>query len=222
MISASVIKAATAAFAQLDTSGEDAQIAELEQRIAERQRALDTANERVSILHGEILNYRGPSGREIADALIAASSASAAALASPDLDALKTERTNLQAAIGELNRDITDLRAAIQTAQGAAHARAVKTAQPLLDEMMATARAHGEAVLAIHAGVTSIARAVSRHRLQEEEPLKAAVDGLMGQWGLLTFRRSHPVPGEIIDALRALNLKGSALRGGIVEEVGHG
>lgn len=222
MISANVIKAATAAFAQLDTSAEDAHIADLEQQIAERQRALDTANERVSILHGEILDYRGPSGREIADALMAASSASAAALASPDLDALKTERTNLQAAIGELNRDITELRAAIQTTQGAAHARAIEAAQPLLDEMMDEFRTHAECALALRAGVIAVARAVSRHRLKEEEPLKAALEGLMGQWGVLPYRKTFPVPGEVITALRALDLKGPALRGGIVEEVGHG
>ena len=70
----------------------------------------------------------------------------------------------------------------------------------------------------LRAGVIAVARAVSRHRLKEKEPLKAALEGLMGQWGVLPF----PVPAEILETLRALNLKGPALRGGIVEEVGHG
>lgn len=205
MISANVIKAATAAFAQLDTSAEDAKIAEIEQLIADKQHAIDTANHRVGELHDEIRNYSGPSGREIARALMEASTASVAALASPNVDALKTERANLQAGIGELNRDIVDLRAEIQTVQNAASTRAGVAAQPLVDEMMKAAREHAEAVVAIRAGVIAIARAVSRHGLREQGALKTAFDGLVGQWGLLEHRKAYPVPAEIITALRALN-----------------
>ena len=222
MISTNVIKSATAAFAQLATSAEDAEIAAIEQQIADKQRAIDSANERVASLHEQIIDFRGPSGRDVANALMGASTASAAALASPDVESMKTERANLQAGIKELNSDVAYLRAAIQTAQGAAHARAIEAAQPLLDEMMKEFRAHAEAALSLRAGVIAVARAVSRHRLKEEEPLKAALEGLMGQWGVLPYRKTFPVPGEVITALRALDLKGPALRGGIVEEVGHG
>lgn len=222
MISANVIKAATAAFAQIDTSGEDAKIAEIEQQIADKQRAIDAANQRVGKLHDEIRNYSGPSGREIAEALMTSSTATTAALASPDLEALKTERANLQAGIGELNRNIVDLRADIQSVQDAASTRARVAAQPLIDEIVKVSRECAEDIVAMRAAMIAIARAVSRHGVNEERAMKTAFDGLVGQWGLLEHRKAYPVPSEIIDALRALNLKGPALRGGIVEEVGHG
>lgn len=218
MISSSVIKTATAAFARLDTSAEDTKIAEIQQQIAEKQSTIDRANQRVTELHEKIRNYSGPSGRDIANALMQASTASTAALASPDLEALKTERANLQAGITELNHDIADLTASIQGHVGAAHLRATEAARPLLEHLMERGRDLARQQLAIMAAVKAISTAVSRHRLQEEEALQKALEGLAGQWCLLPYQRSYPVPAEIVEALRSLDLTGPALRGRVIEE----
>lgn len=217
-----VIERVAREFAAIDCSDQNSRIAELEGKIRAAHEAVTRADQRVNEINVEIDAQKvrgGPSGRDVANALVAGVDVIEAVRAGPDIGELERERTVLRASIRDLNRDVEDRRAAIDSVRGEALAMANKAAQPARDALIASAREAAELIITCSAAMTAISRATTKLGLEEEYLLRNASDALMGQRNLAPFRQSAPVPREVIDLLRNLVGKGDALRIGVTEEV---
>src|SRR3546814_12689020 len=102
------IDAATRAFDAIDFSEENAQIAAIEGRIAEMQKATVTAEDRCTAITRELADFRGPSGADVSAALLAGLSATTAAVAGSSKEELETARASLKEGVRDLVRQVEE------------------------------------------------------------------------------------------------------------------
>jgi len=203
------IEAATRAFAAIDFSEENAEIAAIEGRIADMQKAAVTAEERCTAITRELVNFKGPSGADVSAALLAGQSATAAAVAGPSKEALETERASLKEGVRDLARRVEDSRQAIANIRQSAHQRLDSICKPLTDELAEEARAAAERIIAVYASYAAIAL-TTKFGWYEARKLNEKVNALMTDGAVVPYQRHIPVPVEISTMLQALEGKGSA------------
>lgn len=203
------IEAATRAFAAIDFSEENAEIAAIEGRIADMQMASVTAEERCTAITRELVNFKGPSGADVSAALLAGHSATTAAVAGPSKDALETERTSLREGVKDLARQVEAARQQILGIRQAAHQRLNPICQMLVDELMEEARAAAERIMTVGASLEAISW-TTKFGWYEAKQFKKAAHALTEGGAIIDYRRDIAVPAEICEALHALDGKGPA------------
>lgn len=216
MIDQLTSRAATA-FAALDVSEENARIAEIE---AERERiaaAIDRAEQRKSEITRELEAVRDPEpGIAVANALMANVPASEAAEQASNRDRLFQERADLHRGIGELRKRDEDCVIQILGVQQAAGAKAGEVAAPVIEAIIAQARAAGEQIVTAYASLAAISDATRTGR-GEADRLGQAVAGLMSREALLNRRNIVNVPASTAAMLAPLQSKGPAIRTGSLQ-----
>ncbi len=197
-------------FDALDVSAESARIAEVQAEIERAEAAIAKAEARCTEIARRIVDYRGPNGRQVGDALLADPDAGTAAKAGEQIADLEAERTSLRAGITDLRRRVQDWSSEIDEAKHAALGQAARLAQPLVDAITADAKRAAEQVIECYAALSALSLGVRVGSIAEGQ-LRYAADGIMGQGRLLSWRERLPGPDEIGDLLDRLSAKGDAL-----------
>lgn len=203
------IDTATRAFAEIDFSEENAQIAAIEGRIAEMQKATATAEDRCTAITRELADFRGPSGADVSAALLAGHSPTTAAVAGPSKEALETERASLKEGVRELVRQVEAARQEISNIRDAARKRLIPICEHVADELQDGAIAAVERLIEITAAYEAIAL-TTKFGWYEAGRLKDKVRTLMLDGAVVPYRKHIPVPVEISTMLQALDGKGAA------------
>lgn len=209
MMKPNILTQAARAFDALDFSAENSQIEALETEIATTQAAIQAAEDRCSEISRTLQGFTGPSGRQVADALLANASPTQAANAGPSADDLEQERAALRAGIKDLQWRVEDARAEISVVRDAARSKVTEPARALIEHYLEQARAAGEAIVEIYASLECI-RSAAQHGGNEAAGMRPAVEGIMRERAILPWRRDIPVPAEVQQALSALQGKGKA------------
>ena len=202
------LQAVTRHFTDLDLSEENRQIAELEQLIIELNEKREKASTRTVAIGRELREYRGPDGRMVADALLADQAPGTAALAGPSVDALEAEKTALLAGASELHRRAEAARRTIEEIKEAARNKVAPLAAPLMAELNDRAIALAEEFYTVYAAIASVA-GTTRTGGSVLRAAKLVVGGIREE---LIRRGDVDAPPEIIQMLRALEGKGTALK----------
>ena len=206
-------------FAELDFSTENIEVARIKEKIAEVETAIERAEGRCTEIARLKDSYRGPSGRDVADALLSNQSASIAATSFPDPAALEAERVALRAAIRELQHQAEDLRAEISRVELAARHRLREPSEQLAKMIVAEAATLAEQLLQLYAAAAAVT-ATTRFGRAQLDAMRDAAEGLVKPDGLCIGRRSIDVPSEIADVLRNLEGKGAAMSAGFISSAG--
>jgi hypothetical protein len=197
-------------FAELDFTVENAEIEQLEADIVEIDAARAKADERCREIVETLRHSPEPSGRQVASALIAGVSVSAAAAAGPTSADLEAEKTALRGGIAELAQRSEEARRRIDQVQVKARARLAPAAQRMVAIVEAEAIDLAERLLTTFAALDAIAIGTKFGTIEAAKTKRAADAAMRGQ-ALLPFRLDIAVPTEITDALRNLEGKGKAL-----------
>ena len=206
-------------FAGLDFSTENAEVERIREKIAEVETAIERAEGRCTEIARLKDSYRGPSGRDVADALLANQSATIAATSFPDPAALEAERVALRAAIRELQHQAEDLRAEISRVEMAARHRLREPSEQLAAMIAGEAATLGEQLLKLYAAAAAVT-ATTRYGRAQLDAMREAAEGLVKPDGLCIGRRSIDVPSEVADVLQHLHGKGSAMPVGFITSAG--
>jgi len=199
------------ALAALDFTTENERIAELQARESEFRDAKERAEARCSEIARFLHEGARPNGRAVADALLAAGSASAAATAGPSQDTMEAERVSLRAGIRDLQHRAEDTRTEIDVIQEQAMGRVRAVIEPLVAEIVDEARAIVAQLPPLYASLVAISDA-SKSGSFATNKLRAAIVGAQGVEALLDYRRTQDVPEELSAALRTLIGKVPAIR----------
>ena len=215
-----ILDAAAAAFAAVDISTENAQFAAIEAKIAEAEGAIVAADERCSAIAREKQEFRGPSGGDVADALLAGGGVTEAARAGPDIASLEAERESLRAGIRDLKHRVEDWRAELANIEQRARQKLAPAATRLIEGLQADAREAAERLATVYASLAAVS-ATTRFGAYETAVTRQIVSAATQSSGPLPYGlRQVEVPGEINDALRKLDGKGRALRVGFISHAG--
>lgn len=214
MIDSTLLATARAAFAALDCTDENDQIAALE---AERERiagAIANADKRIRELSAEIATWvRANPSSAIADALLDNAEPSIAATAAPGRDALIDERAKLNGGIAELRRRDSEVYNEIRNIQVKTRARAGTSAVPVIAAWLEDALSAAQRLRECYAALDAISGATGAGT-RERDRVGLAVARITGTDCLL---RHGPIPVDAatLDMLRALDGKGPALPFGV-------
>lgn len=206
----STLEAVEAAFAGLDFSAENERIEALQAEIAQTEQAIERAEARCTEIARALVQYRGPNGQDVADALLADATTLAATLAAPDAQAMDTERLALRAGIGDLRRRIESTQRTISEIEAETFGAVAKQAQPLVDALLADAREAAGKLVNIFAAFDAI-NVTTRHATLELAAARHSMGGLVGPMKFLNLGRRVDVPAPVQAALAPLNSKGPAL-----------
>ncbi|SLJ86883.1 hypothetical protein [Novosphingobium mathurense] len=197
------------AFAALDFTGEEAELAQLEAQRADIDTAIERANARRTEIN-QALAARS-AGREagrkaaglVADALLAGAHTSEAAALAPSPDQLQDEREQLAAAIRELQGRSDDVRSKLGALHRGAAGKAAIAAKPLADALRARAKQAAEELMECYAGLQALNSAIGAGSREVRQTRNAAA-GCIGQDSLLSWRARIPVPSSVSDVIGAL------------------
>lgn len=210
-----ILRAAAAEFAAIDVSDENAQIAEIEAKIADAHKAIEAAEARCSEIARLKNDIQGPNGSNVAEALLNGESASDAARAGPSADTLEEERLSLRAGIKTLGHQVEDWRAEISNIESSARSKLSTISSSFHDALMADARKKLEEVATIYAAAAAVS-ATTRYGTYETSRFREVMEAASRADGLLYGLRRIDVPAEINNVLRNLEGKGRALRIGLI------
>ena len=216
MIDPTTLATARAAFAAIDVTAENEQIAALE---AERERisdALAKAEERVTEISAGLAAYLAADrGEAIAYAMSAKVDPTEASNAGPSREKLIEERGAINAGMANLRKRYDATYDAIRQIQTDAFAKVQAAAKPMVAALLAQAENAAQRIADAYAGLDAITGA-SRAGSGERERVGSALARITGTRGLLV-REPIAVNGEIVTTLRELQGRGAALPVGIRE-----
>lgn len=212
-----ILRKAAAEFAAIDVSDENAQIAEIEAKIADAHKAIEAAEARCSEIARLNNDRRGPQGADVAEALLSGASAIEAARSGPSAETLNEERLSLRAGIKTLSHQIEDWRAEISNIESSARSKISTISNSFHGALMADAREKLEEVATIYAAAAAVS-ATTRYGTYETSRFREVMEAASRGDGLLYGLRRIDVPAEINDVLRNLEGKGRALRIGLITQ----
>lgn len=214
-----ILRSVAREFADLDTSAGNAEVDRIKEKIAAVETAIERAEGRCTEIARLKDSYRGPSGRDVADALLANQSATVAATAFPDPATLEAERIALRAAIRELQHQAEDLRAEISRVEMASRHRIQEPSEKLASMIISEASTIGEQFLQLYAAASAV-MATTRYGRAQLDAMREVAQGLVGPDGVCAGRRSIDVPVEIAEVLENLKGKGPSLPVGFITNAG--
>lgn len=206
-----VLRKAAAEFAAVDVSDENAQIAEIEAKIAQAHEAIQAAETRCSEIARAKDDIRNPRGSDVASALLAGESATDAARAGPGVQALEDERLSLRDGIRALIYQVEDWRAEITNIESNARSKISQISLSFHDALVVDAREKLAEVAEIYAAAAAVS-ATTRYGSYETSLLRDIMEAASRSGALFHGLRHIDVPTEINDVLRNLEGKGRALR----------
>ncbi len=159
------------------------------------------------------IGYRGPSGKEVAQALLEHGDVAIASRQAIDENGLRAERDAIRAGIGELRRVISDGYEEVKAIRLETADMIGTATAPVAEELTAELRAAGERMLDLWAALQALNRGASVHSRPAELADKA-IGGIIGSGNLIDWRPAHPVPAEIVEMLASLKNAGDAVRVG--------
>lgn len=196
----------------LDLSAEDAELATLERQIIETTTAISKAQQRraeIDQAKRALHDANGrPSGRAVADALLRGTDVVEAASLAPDLERLDRERLALSAAIGDLNQRIPELQNAISRVRAETAQMVIQAAAPVVEHIMEGMRSAAQDIVTGYAALAAIGQASGGGFAHQRQQASGAITGITGQGGLISWRKTVPVPAEILAMLEGLDAKG--------------
>lgn len=202
------LKELSAAFDALDFSEENARIADLEAEIARTEATITKAEQRCTEISQSLIGYQRDA-KAVADALVGDAPVIEAARAGPSEEDLREERTSLRAGIGDLNRRIADTTNEIRQIQLQALRTLPPFVKPIVDELIAEARAAAQTVVDRYVAIYALSDA-AQGGAPDKSKIAKAVEGITASGGLASLTRAD-VPAELREALGKLAGKGRAL-----------
>lgn len=204
-------------FAEIDFTSENDQIAAIEAQIFTAEEKIFAADDRCREIARTTQEWRGPSGSDVANALMGGATVLEAARAGPDLKALEDEREALRAAMRDLRHRVEDWRAEISLIESNARQKLAGAAQRLIENAVEDARAGASAIATAYACAEAIS-AATRFGSVEAHNLRKLVQEASKSGGPLPYAlRDVEVPAELIATLTALKDKGRAMRVGVID-----
>ncbi len=197
-------------FAELDLTEDRARLAELQAEHQQLSGALARADQRIAEIRQELMGFREPDRKAVADALLAGIDAREASHVGSTEDELRAELETLNAGRHELRHREEDKRSEINRARAAAGQKARLAADPLAEllhgEMVETA----QRLVDIWASLSALKDAACGTTVSLREGDRAAEailsgDGLIGQ-------RAVEVPADIQEVISNLHDKRDILR----------
>lgn len=210
-----ILAAVAREFSSLDLSDENETFASLQSEMRQTEERLAAADERRSAIAREIHEYRGPSGREVAQALLDGSSPTEAAKAGPDLQALEQEKQALIAGGRVLRDRIEEIRGQISNVESAARTKIIPGAQKLEGMLVGQALTVLEQLVSIFADLSALA-GTTRFGGNKIVKLREVLNAANGFEGFAGYRRDIEVSPALNESLRHLDGKGPALRVGFL------
>lgn len=198
-------------FADLDLSTENAEIDRLKADLAQTEDKISAAEARRTEIARAIYDFRGPSGRDVARALLDGRSPTDAANAGPDVPTLEREKEALHAGIRELNYLAQDLRAEISAVEGQARSKIATASQLLADMIADDAKALIQQLVPIYAQLAAVAT-TTRAGANVLGKLGDVIKAANGFHGFAGYGIKQEVPAEITRVLAELDGKGQALK----------
>ncbi|WP_126174363.1 hypothetical protein [Altericroceibacterium xinjiangense] len=205
------IAEAKAAFAALDFTEENEQIAELERKIEECEAAIEAGRGRIKAVVAQQRDPK-PDGFAAANALLEGVSLREAAAVPGTYDALEKEYRALTEGIRHLSDNIAHYRGQIRQVQGGAERRLSEAAAGLVETVTNEARVAAEQIEQCCAALRAV-HYTTKAGVHEVRALERVRDGMVldahGQ-GLLAHKAKVEVPEEVVDALSSLAYKGGS------------
>jgi hypothetical protein len=200
-----------AAMASLDFTASNAELARLDAEAANLNSKAAEAEAEADRLGREIRDWRGPDVDAIADAMIAGTDASEAALAAPSREALVEQRQTLQSTAANLRERVSRAwREREDVARGQC-AAILDAMGPFLAATIAEQRRAAQAILDCDAVLQAVS-AMTGMRVDGEWPSRIAREALTKSNGLIGPASRLPVPRDVQDALAGLPDRAKGLR----------
>ena len=194
------------AFAALDFTEQNGEIAELEVSVTKITAAIDDARQRVAEL-GET-DRSNADGRAVADALLDGQNPDAAAQAATAAGERAERKAALVSALPALAMQRSDAVMRIDSIKSEARQATGRAAQPLIDVLMERAREAAEEILAIYADISTLAHASGGDPENATKVEHAAYELMM--LGLIRHGAPLPVSPTILSLGANLSGKGPA------------
>lgn len=205
-----IIQNTARAFANVDVSAENARLGELRAELARIDEATGRADDRRASITRErqALRDRERDGSTIADALLAEVDATEAAALAPTMEALGEEFEVLGAGLRDLRRRRDEVTQQIAEAESAAFGKTIVAAVPLVEALESQAIEAIEKLIQVYASLSAVSDVT---RSGAKRRVRSAVEGVLRDNELGTWRRTAPVSPEIREVLSVLAGKGRAL-----------
>lgn len=194
---------AGAALAALDFSDANARVAAIREDMDKAERGIELANARVIKISQTLAEWRGPSGQDVARALIESGDVALAARTAPDEAELRAEREALQAGTVELRRAIEDGAAEIERIRFETSAKLAAATADLSAAIMDEAREAALRLLECYAAAKALSWGVRAYDEQARQ-LAPVATALTGSGRLIEHRRGLTVPTQMTALLQPL------------------
>ena len=189
---------------------------ELPHRLKRLYEAIERGEARCTEISRALLEYRGPSGRDAAEAML--TGGDTVVMAAPNLEQMEAERAALRAGIKDLLGRVDDARASISGIERECFAAVGQMTWPLVEQIERELQAAAEVIATSYAAIAAV-RAATRCGGDLEHRAREACEAVSGNSRLIPFVRSIPVPEELFATLRRLDGKGKALPAGLMAAV---
>ncbi|QZH75367.1 MAG: hypothetical protein JY451_01705 [Erythrobacter sp.] len=202
-------------FDRLDTSSECERLEEVRSTVATLEAASARAEERFEALSNAIRDGGKPKGAEIADALLAGSTAT---FAETTVEAMEAERASIRQGIVELRRRLDDADRERQAIERDAKHKAGIAAKPLIDDLSLQAGEAVQKLASIYAAMAAVNISTGAGAIE-----RSAVGEIIktSEWPhkIAQYHRDLEVPADVAAVLRRLDGKSEALKLRFVETV---
>lgn len=206
------LKALAAALDRIDFATGNAEIESVRAELAHVEAKDAEIRDELSRLAEQIRSYRGPSGEQVAAAVLAGAQLADAAFAGESRAELGERRDALQSARRVLAATADQLRTELLEAKGRARRPIIEAVQPYLDHLLARQREAAEVLYACDAEVIAIARGLNIY-VDHESASRRAREAVSGPDSLLGLRDVLKVPQDLVAVLRPLSDKSAAVSG---------
>lgn len=211
-MSAAALKALEAALARIDYASGNGEVEAVRVELAHVEAKDAEIRDELSRLAEKIRDYRGPSGEEVAAAVLSGAQLADATYATESRAELEERRDALQSARKVIAAMIDQLRQELVEAKGRARRPIAEAVQPYVLSLLARQREAAQVLYDCDAEVIAIARGLSIY-VDHESASRRAREAVSGPDSLLGLRDVLQVPQDLVAALSPLSDKSAAVNG---------
>lgn len=209
----SVLDTTKAALEALDFTEENVRLTQIEAELEGYTKAQDQIRTRIDEINRALQDMRrlkDIDATTAADKLLAGGDVEEIARAASTEQSLMDERETLNATFKNLKHRYEDLYPETHKIRGRARQRAMETAQPLIDAILADARAAAEQLALAHASMSAIT-GTTRCNLNAATDLQQAFNTLIPLFRATGDLPEMTIPDEVRDTLMPLEAKGRGI-----------
>lgn len=202
-MSADALKALRAALDRIDFAAGNAEVEAVRTELAHVEAKDSEIRDEISRLADKIRNYRGPSGEEVAAAVLGGAQLADATYATESRAELEDRRDALQSAQKVIAATIDQLRQDLAEAEGRARRPIAEAVAPYVEALLGRQREAAQVLCDCDAAVVAIARGLSMW-VEHESASRRAREAVSGPDSLLGLRDVLPVPEDLLSVLQPL------------------